>query len=62
LNAKAPGLFSNFFMQARKIQAQLKTTKGLIGYSLRMDIFGKKGGVLSVWEDTSTLDEFAHAG
>ena len=54
--------FFSFLMQARKVQGQLKTAKGLVGYSMRMEFLGKKGGVLSVWENESALMEFAHAG
>ncbi len=54
--------FFSFLMQARKVQGQLKTAKGLVGYSMRMEFFGKKGGVLSVWANESALTEFAHTG
>jgi hypothetical protein len=60
---KSAWSFFSFLMQARAVQGQLKTAKGLVGYSMRMEFFGKKGGVLSVWENESALvDGFAHAG
>jgi hypothetical protein len=63
IERKSVWSFFSFLMQARKVQVQLKTTKGLVGYSMRMEIFSKTGGVLSVWENESALvDGFAHAG
>ena len=62
LERKSAWSFFRFLLQARRIQGQLKTAKGLVGYSMQMELLGKKGGMLSVWENESALNEFAHAG
>jgi hypothetical protein len=62
IERKSVWSFFSFLMQARAVQGQLKTAKGLVGYSMRMEFFGKKGGVMSVWANESALTGFAHAG
>ena len=54
--------FFSFLMQSRAVQGQLKAAKGLVGYSMRMEFLGKKGGVLSIWENEDALTKFAHSG
>jgi hypothetical protein len=50
-----------FLLQTVRIQRQLRTSRGLIGYSLRAQLAGKRFWTLSAWEDETTLQEFVHA-
>src|SRR2546425_6278525 len=56
----------SFFRQTRAIQSQLESSDGLVGYSLRAQLLGKKSWTLSVWKDEAALAEFVrkapHAG
>jgi hypothetical protein len=49
-------------MKAGKIEKQLKTTKGVVGFTAKLEFFNKKVAQLAVFEDESTLKEFAHSG
>ena len=51
-----------FFMYIRGIQAQLKESRGLIGYSLLAHILEGEFWTLSVWKDEHTLMEFVRTG
>jgi hypothetical protein len=48
----------SFIRQSNAIQRQLKSSRGLIGYSLRAQLLGKKAWTISVWEDEGALLEF----
>jgi heme-degrading monooxygenase HmoA len=48
----------SFFRQTRAIQSQLESSDGLVGYSLRAQLLGKKSWTLSVWKDEAALTEF----
>jgi hypothetical protein len=48
----------SFIRQSNQIQKQLKSSRGLIGYSLRAQLLGKKAWTVSVWEDERALIEF----
>jgi len=56
----------SFIRQTRAIQSQLESSNGLVGYSLRAQLLGKKSWTLSVWKDEAALAEFVrkapHAG
>jgi hypothetical protein len=54
--------FLSYLMRARKIQGQLNNSKGLMGYTARMEFLSKKLINLTVWEKESDLKEFAHQG
>ena len=54
--------YFSWLMRARKIAKQLKTTKGVIGYTARLEFFNKKGVMVAVFEDEQALKGFAHAG
>jgi len=41
----------SFYRLVRSIQKQLKSSRGLVGYSMRMQVLGKKAWTLSVWAD-----------
>ncbi len=47
-----------FFRHSRDIQAQLDHAVGLIGYSLRAQLFRRHFWTLSVWEDDQALLDF----
>jgi hypothetical protein len=47
-----------FFRKTGAIRNQLKDSRGLVGYSLRAQLLGKKAWTLSVWEDEDALGEF----
>jgi hypothetical protein len=47
-----------FLRRTRAIQNQLNNSTGLVGYSMRAQIFGKKAWTLSVWENEDALEEF----
>jgi hypothetical protein len=47
-----------FFRYSLQIQKQLRTTPGVIGYSLRAKPVSRNFWTLSVWEDQRTLREF----
>ena len=48
----------SFVRQSGMIQEQLEDTRGLVGYSMRAQLLGKRAWTLSVWEDESALQEF----
>ena len=54
--------FFSFLLRSRKIQSQLKTAKGLIGFTARLELFSKKVVQLAVFEDEAALKQFAHSG
>jgi len=49
---------SGFFRFSFQIQKQLRSTPGVIGYSLRAKILSRNFWTLSVWEDQKALMEF----
>lgn len=49
-----------FFSYSGKIQAQLKRSPGLIGFSLNTHVFRKKFWTLSVWESAEAIALFVH--
>ncbi len=54
--------YFGFLLRSRKIQTQLETSKGLIGFTARLELFSKKVIQLAVFEDQASLKQFAHAG
>jgi hypothetical protein len=48
----------SFFGKTSAIRNQLNGSGGLVGYSLRAQLLGKKAWTLSVWEDEDALAEF----
>ncbi len=51
-----------FLGYAKRVEAQLANTKGLIGYSLRAKFMQRSFWTLSVWESEETLQAFIHEG
>ncbi len=49
-------------MKARRVQKQLSTAKGLVGFTARLEFSSKKIVQLAVFEDDNSLKEFAHSG
>src|SRR5882672_7014337 len=47
-----------FFRFSIQIQKQLRSTPGIIGYTLRAKILSRNFWTLSVWEDQKTLMDF----
>ena len=45
-----------------KIQNQLQTTEGLIGFIARLEFLSKKAIQLAVFKDEASLKQFAHSG
>ncbi len=54
--------YFGFLLRARKVQKQLETSKGLIGFTARLELFSKKVIQLAVFEDQAALKQFAHSG
>ncbi len=54
--------YFSWLMRARKIAKQLKTSKGVIGYTARLEFFSKKAVMVAAFEAEQALKEFAHAG
>ncbi len=51
-----------FLGYAKRVEAQLANTKGLIGYSLRAKFMQHSFWTLSVWESEETLQAFIQEG
>ena len=49
------------FLYSARIRRQLRTSSGLIGYSLRARLAAKQFWTLSVWEDAAALQAFVAA-
>ena len=49
-----------FFYYTRRIQTQLKTARGAVGYSLLAHVLAKRFWTLSVWENEFVLTDFIH--
>jgi hypothetical protein len=49
-----------FLYYTRRVQSQLKSARGLIGYSLIAHVVAKRFWTLSVWQDEIALIEFVH--
>jgi hypothetical protein len=54
-------LFS-WFRRGKRVQEQLKTTKGFIGYTMEFGFWSKKGVIVGVFDDDNSLMDFAHSG
>lgn len=54
--------YFGFLLRSRKIQSQLETAKGLIGFTAKLEFFSKKVIQLAVFENEAALKQFAHTG
>jgi heme-degrading monooxygenase HmoA len=61
LPLKSYGAMPAFFRFSKQIGVQLKTAKGLIGYSLLARPLTKRFWTLSVWESEEALRNFVHS-
>lgn len=50
-----------FLLSTVRIMAQLRKSRGLLGYSLRAQAIAKRFWTLSVWEDEESLGDFVRA-
>ena len=51
-------ILPRFFYYSARIQSQVKSAPGLIGYSLVAHLLAKRFWTLSVWEDEAALEGF----
>jgi quinol monooxygenase YgiN len=61
LPLKGAGQIPRFLLHTARIAAQLKKSRGLLGYSLRAELMARRFWTLSVWQDEAALDDFVHA-
>ena len=54
--------YPSFLMRARKVEKQLSTTKGLVGFTAQLEFASKKVVQLAVFDNADALKEFAHSG
>jgi hypothetical protein len=54
--------FFSFLMRARKVQKQLETSRGVVGFTARLEFLSKKVVQLAVFDDANTLKEFSQTG
>jgi hypothetical protein len=54
--------YFSVMMKALKVGKQLKTAKGVIEFTARLEFLSKKMSMVAVFEDEKALMEFAHAG
>jgi hypothetical protein len=54
--------FFSMLMRSQKVAKQLKTTKGLVGFTARAGLFNKQVIQLAVFTDKESLEAFAHSG
>jgi hypothetical protein len=62
LERKTAWSYFDFIMRARRVQKQLTTTKGVVGFTARCEFLSKKAVQLAVFDDENSLKEFADAG
>jgi hypothetical protein len=62
LERKTAWSYFGFLMRFRKVQKQLNTAKGLVGYAASCEFLSKKATQLAVFEDEYALKDFAHSG
>ena len=51
-----------FLGYARRVEAQLSETEGIVGYSVRAKFMRRDFWTLSVWEGEDALQAFVHQG
>jgi hypothetical protein len=54
--------YFSYLMRARKVQKQLNSSKGLIGFTAKLEFLSKKVVQLAVFEDETALKAFAQTG
>jgi heme-degrading monooxygenase HmoA len=53
-----PGKRRAFFRQTRKVLEDLPQHEGLLGYSFRFQIFGRKAWTITSWRDATARNQF----
>jgi hypothetical protein len=54
--------YFGFLMRARKVQKQLETAKGVVGFTARLEFLSKKVVQLAVFDDADALKAFSQTG
>ncbi|MGL4398969.1 MAG: hypothetical protein ACRCXD_03795 [Luteolibacter sp.] len=54
-----PGQRSAFFADTKRVLADLPNQSGLLGYSFRFQIIGRKAWTMTAWKDEASRDRFA---
>ena len=54
-----PGQRRAFFADTRRVLADLPNQEGLLGYSYRFEIFGRRAWTMTAWKDEASRDRFA---
>jgi hypothetical protein len=54
--------YFSFLMRARKVQKQLETAKGVVGFTARLEFLSKRVVQIAVFEDATALKEFSQTG
>jgi hypothetical protein len=54
--------YFTFLMRARKVQKQLEATKGVAGFTARLEFVSKNVIQLAVFDDVTALKEFSQTG
>ena len=49
-------------MRARKVQKQLETAKGVVGFTARLEFLNRNVVQLAVFDDANALKEFSQTG
>jgi len=60
-DAVAPGSQDKFSQQIRAVLNTMDTHDGLIGYSVRRELFGSRVWTMSVWIDQESMERFAQS-
>lgn len=54
-----PGQRSAFFADTKRVLADLPNQSGLLGYSYRFQIIGRRAWTMTAWKDEDSRDRFA---
>jgi quinol monooxygenase YgiN len=54
-----PGQRGAFFEDSREVIADLRNQSGLLGYSFRFQLIGRKAWTMTSWKDEASRDSFA---
>ena len=54
--------YFGFLMRARKVQKQLETAKGVVGFTARLEFLNRNVVQLAVFDDANALKEFSQTG
>ena len=47
-----------FWKNVKRVYESLEATEGLIGYSIKREVFGNRGWTMTVWKDEKSLEKF----